>query len=114
MENIIFVNLTPHPITVGNFTIPPSGNQARVDREYDFVKEIGWYDSEIGKTLGVRFYRGKYGETQGLPAPSGEKIFIVSTLVRLANPERTDLASPGELLRDVQGAVIGCKFLEVN
>jgi len=34
---------------------------------------------------------------------------VVSTLVRQAWPDRRDLVSPGEMVRDQHGAVIACK-----
>lgn len=54
------------------------------------------------------------GAVEGLPDPSTGILFIVSALVRSAVPARADVASPGDLVRDAAGAVIGCRNLVVN
>ena len=36
-------------------------------------------------------------------------ILIVSTLVKNASPDRKDLVSPGELIRNEAGQPVGCK-----
>ena len=41
-------------------------------------------------------------------------LLIVSAMVRQALPDRKDLASPGDLVRDENGAVIGCGNLIIN
>lgn len=58
--------------------------------------------------------RTSYGAVEGLPEPKAGVIYIVSALVRAAVPGRLDVASPGELVRDAAGAVVGCKGLSVN
>jgi hypothetical protein len=55
-----------------------------------------------------------YGDVTGLPAPVLGTIYIVSYMVRMACPDRYDLASPGELVRDKDGRPIGCKTLHVT
>ena len=55
-----------------------------------------------------------FGEVVGLPAPEEGKFYIVSALVRAACPDRYDLGSPAELVRDDAGRIIGCRALEVN
>lgn len=109
------VNLTPHAITIvsdgGNsVTVPPSGEVARVTTT----------TRRLGSSGGVQFFAQETGETTGLPpeVPSEHgghlRVFIVSSLVRLAHPERRDLASPGELIRDKSGQPIGCRGLILN
>ena len=65
-------------------------------------------------TGGVALVRVVFGEVVGLPDPTEGVIFIVSGLVRSAVPHRLDVASPGELVRDAAGAVVGCRNLVVN
>lgn len=106
-----FVNLTPHAINVFNqdgtsqvLVIEPSGIIARVATKTEFFSE------ESGVPLLVT----GYGEVQDLPPMEDGTIYVVSLLVRQAVPDRTDLASPGELLRDSEGKPIGCKGLSVG
>jgi translation initiation factor 2 gamma subunit (eIF-2gamma) len=90
-----YINLTPRVVAVatgawranhpvpgwGLISIPPSGDVARCTAT------------------------SLVGEVVGLPDPIEGTIFIVSALVRLAVPHRTDVASPGpgDLVRDAGG-----------
>jgi hypothetical protein len=106
-----FINLTPHTLNVFDeegkaqvAEIPPSGTVARVDTVY---KGVGTVDN-------IPLFESVYGEVKNLPTPDGETMYIVSTPLRLACPERGDLASPGELLRNDEGQPIGCKGLVIR
>ncbi len=103
-----FINLTPHAIHLihdnGEMTIEPSGKIAR-------CKEI----TKPAHVLnGIEIVYRSYGEVEYLPESDVQTMYIVSALVRLAVPERSDVASPGDLLRDENGNIIGCKNLVVN
>lgn len=103
----MIVNLTPHDITIvdGNgdiqTTIPKSGTVARVA-----MKRV-WTDC----INGIGLYETQLGEVQDLPEREEGIRYIVSALVRTAVPDRVDLFSPGELVRDDAGRVIGCRGL---
>jgi hypothetical protein len=96
-----FVNLTPHTINLPNMTLPPSGEVARVSMETEFWEKL----------LGVEIYLQKPGPVEGLPPLDHDTRYIVSAMVRLALPNRWDLLSPGELVRDEEGRPIGCANL---
>lgn len=103
------VNLTPHPLTLfrldgSTVTVSPSGTVARVSQTSD----------QVGTVNGVALVRSQFGEVIDLPAPQDGVIYIVSALVRGAVPDRGDLASPGDLVRNDQGAVVGCRSLIVS
>ena len=106
------VNLTPHAVhlhlTTGEVvTFPPSGVVAR-------AKEIV---TPVGERAGVRIVTIAYGEIENVPPHSGEtyeETYIVSALVRAALPERFDLFSPGALVRNEAGVVVGCRTLVMN
>lgn len=106
----MLVNLTLHVVNVLNdagepiISVAPSGQVARCAVE----------SVKVGEAEGVALFTAKYGEVQGLPEPVEGTIYIVSLMVRQALPARTDLASPGELIRDAAGQPIGCKGLNVN
>ena len=95
--------MTPHAITVAGQTFNPSGTVARVSQSY----------YKCGSANGIPLYTGSYGETENLPAET-DALIIVSAMVRLANPNRRDLASPAKFLRDASGNITGCEGLEVN
>lgn len=100
-------NLTPHEVRVvlgnGNvLTFPASGEVARVASQTVQVDQLG----------AIPVVHLVFGDVVGLPDPEDEVINIVSSLVRAACPQRGDLLSPGELVRDEKGAVVGCKNLQ--
>ena len=99
------VNLTPHEINVviplgDDIAIPPSGVVARVAVVATLVDSFG----------GVPIYGNSTGEVTGLPEPREGTRFIVSKMVADA-AMRADLLSPGKLIRDEKGRVIGCECL---
>jgi hypothetical protein len=99
------VNLTPHAIVIaGGVTLPPSGAVARCST----------LNTPAGEHAGVPLSRVTYGAVEGLPAPAEGVLYVVSGLVRAAVPLRLDVASPGDLVRDASGAVVGCRGLVVN
>lgn len=104
-----FVNLTPHDVTVikGNgqsMTIPKSGDVARCSQTRKDVDQIN--DIMLSVT--------QFGDVEGLPEPRWGVWFIVSALVRAGVPHRKDVLSPGALVRDDAGNVIGCQGFDVN
>lgn len=108
-EAPMLINLTPHPIVTKapngkEKEYPPVGPVARVVENKD---EIGLIDD-------VPLYRMSYGKVEGLPRPLEGCWMVVSSMVRQALPERRDLISPGELVRDDLGRVIACKAFYTN
>lgn len=98
------INLTPHTVNVGSVAIPPSGTVARCSQT----------STPAGEHEGVPLATVAYGTVEGLPPPSPGVLYVVSALVRSAVPGRTDVASPGDLVRDGSGAVTGCRNLVIN
>lgn len=104
-----FVNLTPHVVHIQpegkpGFSVAPHGILARCTER----------TVKVGDADGVPLVIKEYGEVTDLPEPQEGVLYIVSMLVRLARPERNDIASPGDLIRDTDGKIVGCKNLTVN
>ncbi len=103
-----FVNLTPHAVTLvtpdGAITWPPSGQVARVSTEVESVGCAGLAPLRVEQP----------GPVTGLPEPQRGTWLIVSAQVRTACPDRLDLVSPGALVRDGAGQVVGCEAFIVN
>lgn len=98
-------NLTPHRIDlVSGKQFPPDGVVARLVRPVTAVGTL--FDVDL-LTVGA-------GVVEGLPEPEPGTVYIVSTLAREACPGRRDLVSPGTLLRDGEGRVIGTADLVAN
>jgi len=94
------VNLTPHNINIiqegQTTTYEPSGCIPRVS-------------VNVEATDNPLLYTQIYGEVTGLPEPQTDTIYIVSTLVLNACPNRTDLYAPltAQAIRNEQGQIIG-------
>ena len=108
-----FINLTPHVVHVFDAaadhpnlidSFEPSGQVARVSSTSTQVDVIN----------GIGLNRVVYAQVQGLPEPDVGSLFIVSAMVRAACPDRKDLVSPGELLRDSDGVPFGCRGFAVT
>ena len=107
-------NLTPHEVKIYklNGTTP----------DLDVVIEAGEAVTRVSceyikvdkKVEGIDLYRPVFGEVTGLPEYSEGTYLLVSAMVREALPFRKDLVSPGQLLRDDDGNVIGCLGLVGN
>lgn len=63
---------------------------------------------------GIDIYENIYGEVTGLPEFKEGVYYVVSAMVRQALPERKDLLSPGQLIRNEAGQPIGCLGLVRN
>ena len=108
----IYRNLTPHALYVkaqdGTYiTIPPSGEIARVvyDRFPPEQVRIGGHEVAV-------VVAGAPREIIGLREPGEGVVLIVAKAVSdAAPPSRGDLMSPGKLIRDEDGTVIGCDGL---
>ena len=105
------VNLTPHKITIINadggvtHEIAPSGVIARAAST---VVDDGTVD-------GVPIVRTTFGQVEGLPEPSSETMYIVSSLTvsaaRRSGRTTDDLLIPGRMVRDEDGVILGCQAL---
>jgi hypothetical protein len=110
-----YINLCPYAITIvgdtGGIvrTIEPSGRVARCAEQTKYIPMLNG-SADIPLILRT------YGQVEGLPEEDDEyeTMYIVSNMVRLALPERADIASPGDTVRDSEGHIIGCKNLVVN
>lgn len=104
---MVIINLTPHAVNVhtenGISTIHSSG-----------VARLTTSRVKVAEANGIPLYNTAYGAVTGLPESQDETVYIVSALVREAQPARRDLWSPADLVRDEKGNIIGCKSFDVN
>jgi len=105
------INLTPHGVTIGIVTVPPSGTVARVAVHRTALPVISLDDGTA-----IPAYAPKFGDVTDLPDQQDDTILIVSAMVRShpAVAARQDVASPGQLVRDANGTIIGCDGLDFN
>lgn len=64
---------------------------------------------DCGMCVHVPLAHKRYGDVTGLPESRPDTLYIVSTLIQQACPERSDLVSPDGIIRDDAGRVIGCR-----
>lgn len=98
-EEDVIANATPHAIQVGERTFEPSGILARVD---------SWDEPMERSVNGIPIVKRYFGNAEGLPPVALGVLWIVSGMVLDATHDRSDLAAPGELVRDSAGRVVGC------
>lgn len=103
------INLTPVSITIetpqGKWTIIPSGTIARATER----------ETSLGSLADLPITSVVYDGVEGLPAPTPDTYYIVSTITAEAalrvDPTRVDLLTPGTPVRDAQGRVVGATSL---
>ena len=103
----MITNLTPHEIIVYKTAdvlnqervFPPSGHIARVQTESEIVASVD----------GIACHKTTFGDIEGLPEPEEGEYFLVSRMVKDRCPGRSDVIVPGELVRDANGKIVGCK-----
>ena len=105
------INLTPHELNLVDskkvITSYPSEGVARVSSS---STPVGVFE-QAGN---IPLTQVTFGQVEGLPPPDPGVLFVVSALVRAAVPHRRDVASPGDLVRDESGRVVGASSLILN
>lgn len=104
-----FKNLTPHTINLLSTTGEPV-----LTLQSEGIARCAVSQVLVREESGVALFTQRFGAVDGLPEEEEGTILIVSLLVRQALPDRSDLASPGELVRDSAGNPVGCKGLAIN
>jgi len=102
------VNLTPHAINIRTdreIEIPPSGIIARCEEKTEAVDNIEYQNSVIP------VIQKRLGCVTNLPPPEEGTVYIVSMAVAQACPERKDVLTIGEPIRDEKGRIIGASSL---
>ena len=111
MDEIKFENLTKHHINVirgdgGVDSIPPSGTEARVYSTQDTLSNVNGYD----------IVQTRWGTVVGVPDPREGTVYITSSLVAMALPNRSDIVTPNThpraVVRDREGNVQAVKSFQ--
>lgn len=97
-------NLTNHDIVFLGSVVPADGQIARC------IEDI----RPVASANGIQIVTRRIRSTVNLPEPQAGVLLIVSAMVRTANPDRGDLASPGDKITDANGRVLGCQNLTIN
>ncbi len=102
----MILNLTPHTINI----FDTDGKTQLYEMPSSGIARCKTEKKQIADIKGIAIFDISYGEVEGVPPvnPGSGTGYIVSFLVRQALPERNDLYSPGELIRNEKGQPIGC------
>lgn len=95
-----FKNYTPHAVKVGDWVIEAEPVAIRLEQ----------HDGDLFEKAGIPCTIRRYGAGNLPPQEEGVGL-IVSQIVAAAFPERCDLFYPGDLVRDKDGVIVGCKSL---
>ncbi len=118
----MIINLTPHEVVIYSSMdcILRDGRLYLRENEDEHPQPLRVYPAaEVparvvvdyendGVANGICFFRLKVKNILSLPEPKKNTWYIVSKIVAQACPERTDLIIPGTMVRDKNGAVVGC------
>lgn len=104
---IKIINLTPHDVNI----VRGDGSKVKTF-ESQGVTRVSTTSKLKTRFNGVNIYTTEYGQVENLPEESDDTYYIVSMLVKQACPNRKDLLSPSQLVRDTEGKIIGCLGLE--
>lgn len=106
------INLCPHPVCIlhadGAKTVIAQSGVARVAVDYRIAGTV-----EVDQRP-VEIIEGVYGDVTGLPEPAPDCRYLVSHMVRMALPQRADLLSPANMVRDEQGNILACRMFEAT
>lgn len=119
------INLTPHTVNVYAaevpdrvtdyddgllFRIEPAEKPARVAMiDLGHSRNVYADDGDDGEIRSTWVELIEFGHIHDLPQPESDTTFIVSLVVALAAPGRTDLVFPMSEIRNTAGTVIGCR-----
>ena len=99
------INLTAHTINVQG--LPPIETSG-------FIARVHTHLHQEGEINGVPIFVRSGESVVNLPEPKEDVMFLVTSYVREALPQRRDLLSPAKFTRDKNGVVIGCGAFEIN
>lgn len=106
----MLVNCTPHIINIMEgdriITLLPDTNFGGKN-----APRCNTVRGQLDPTDGITTLSTVIDAAIDLPPMKEGVFYIVSALVMQASPERTDLRSPGEAVRDLSGVIIGCRGL---
>jgi hypothetical protein len=103
-------NLTPHDLH-----LVIDGAIHTIPRDPDAViPRVVATPTVIGAVDGIPLTTVVLGAPEGVPDPVDGVFYVVSAMLRDACPTRKDLLSPGDVVRDADGKIIGCKSLVQN
>ena len=109
----VMLNRTEHSVKIFN-TIGVETPDMVLEQYKGEPIRVSCESRKVDTVEGIDIYENIYGEVTGLPEFKEGIYYVVSAMVRQALPERKDLLSPGQLIRNEAGQPIGCLGLVRN
>lgn len=107
------INCTPHTINLvsgeAEWAFPPSGHVARCAMTRTQTDGLWSGGEHVADRNVIPVNRVGYGPVEGLPDPSPGTVYLVSSLVAQAVPDRLDVLVPDDTIRDETGRIVGCR-----
>lgn len=102
------INKTPHPV----YILDEDNSVLKV-----FPKSVGMIRVpeqviKNGEIAGIPISTTLFHEVEGAPEYQEGVYYIVSQLVRSMMPDREDFLVPKDIVRDKDGTIIGCRYLD--
>lgn len=101
------INTTPHNVNICN-----NGKVVNTFLKSNNPIRLNSVSNKIGDINGIPVNSVTFGSVD-LPSFQEGTYYIVSSLVKNAFPDRSDLIVPHDLVRDGDGNIIGCKSFSV-
>lgn len=104
------INKVPHPIYILDeenrvlHTFPKSNGMIRLAQVTNLIGDIN----------GIPISETVFGAPDKLPLFKLNTFYIVSNLVKTALPDREDLLTPSNIVRNEEGVIIGCLSLDIS
>lgn len=108
LQGLTIVNLTPHSLNI------VKQNGEKITIESSGVARVKEERIKTGEINGITLYKTSYSDVEGLPPKATGTYYVVSMLTAQAVPNRNDVLTPGNLIRDEHGVIIGCEGLNSN
>jgi hypothetical protein len=110
MPNEKIINKVPHPV----YILDEEGRVMKHFSKSNGMIRLAQETKQIGIIGGVPITQTLFGKPEKLPDYKKNVYYIVSNLVKTALPDRTDLLTPSNVIRDEEGAIIGCRSLDIS
>jgi hypothetical protein len=102
------INKTPHAI----YIVDKAQVIIKVYPKSRGMIRLSEHISEVDVIDGVTITKTSYSKIEDLPKFNKDVYYIVSQLVKNALPERIDFLVPKGIVRDDNGNILGCKYLD--
>ena len=103
------LNRVPHPV----YILGENNEVIKTFHKSNGMARVAQITKSVGEIGGIPITNTVFGKADKLPTHKKGVYYIVSNLVKTALPERVDLLTPSNMVRDDTGMIIGCRSLDL-